>query len=247
MTVINNNNTSEERRTLERKKLNLNKIFKSEITFNNQTTNCFVYIVDVSEGGMKIHVDFPLPDNIEFKIKFYLDEPLEVTAKMIWQKTLVGGMNVAGISFVTISDDDKEKINRFIFKYSPEGKRKSFRLNRVLAVETTTEGLEEKFYALTYDMSPKGMRISTEQDLEEAKEYDFRILLDFDKPPISVKGKIVWLKENFSGNNSIGIEFLNISDENAARINNFIEAVFSGKLDDQVPQHIPIELDDDQD
>lgn len=232
--IKNTDTVIDEKRAIERKKIKLNKIFKTEIQLQNELKSCFVYIVDISEAGMRIHIDFALPEGITMPIKFYLDESLDIKARLVWQKVLVGGMYIAGIEFTEISKEDKEKISRFIEKYSPEGKRKAFRLNRVLAVEVKLAEIPEKFYALTMDLSTSGMRITHERMLPEGVEIPFRILLDLDKPPIEVTGKVAWQKESSWGGYTIGVEFAEVSEKTAARINQFIDLAFNGKLDDQI-------------
>lgn len=228
------NNIKEEKRLLERKKIKLQKTFKTEMKIDDSVKTCFVYIVDISEAGMRIHTDFALPEGKKLEMKFYLDEPLDIKAKLIWQKTLLASMYVAGIEFAEISEEGKENIRHFIEKYSPEGKRKVFRLNRVLAVEAKTGEKIEKFYTLTTDLSAKGMRISHENTFPEGEDINFRILLDFDKPPIELTGKVAWQRPISYGGYNIGIEFVKISEEHIKRIDDFIDSAFTGKLDEQI-------------
>lgn len=69
--------------------------------------------------------------------------------------------------------------------------------------------------AILSDLSAGGMRLIT--FLEPPHTSDISILLKIDKKPISVKGKIAWIKQKGEVY-MIGIEFIEISKENQKRI-----------------------------
>lgn len=225
---------AEERRTAERRKLKLKKIFSAEVMLEGSPQMCYVYIYDISEGGMRVHSDFSFPEDKVIAVKFYLDEPLEVTVQVVWQKILVGGMHVIGIKYIDLDDESQARINRFIDKYSPEGKRKSYRLNRVLSVEMELADRTEKFYALTLDISPQGMRVTNDFALPEGEAVPFKILLDVDLPPVILIAKVAWQKETSFDTFMIGLEFVNVTPDNVRRINGYIDKAMSGELDRQV-------------
>jgi c-di-GMP-binding flagellar brake protein YcgR len=225
---------SEERRTAERRKLKLKKIFSAEIMLDGTPQMCYLYIFDISEGGMRIHTDFSFPENKVIPVKFYLDEPLEIAVQVVWQKILVGGMHVIGIKYIDLDEESHARINRFMDKYSPEGKRKSYRLNRVLSVEMELSDRTEKFYALTLDISPQGMRITNDFPLPEGETVPFRLLLDVDRPPVELNARIAWQKETSFETFMIGMEFIGVTSEATMRINDYIDKAMSGELDRQV-------------
>lgn len=223
-----------ERRTEKRKAIQLNKIFSAEMHTQEEIHPFFLYVVDMSESGMRITTDQPFPETASIPLKIQLDEPLEVTAQVVWQRTLVGGTNVIGMHFLVISPEDQEKVMKFMDKYSPEGRRRSFRLNRVLAVEMLMENVSQKFYPLTIDLSSKGMKLTNDFAIPEGIEIPFKILLDFDKPPIEVVGKVSWQKPTSFGTFMAGLEFIKISNEDDKRIDDFIDRAIAGTLDDQI-------------
>jgi len=227
--------TDEERREFIRKKINIKKTFQVDLTIPGEDTKkCFLHIVDVSEGGIRLHADFPFPEeDKEYKVKIYLDQIVEFTGKTIWQKQLLGGIYIVGIQFLDLSEHDRESVNEFIEKYSLEGKRRTFRLNRVLAVEMELDNKKDVFYALTVDLTEYGMRITHETKLPENTEIKFRIVLYYDKKPIEVKAKVIWQKETSWGDNMIGLEFTEITPEARNTIKEYIDDVILGNISEE--------------
>ncbi|MBI2251683.1 MAG: PilZ domain-containing protein [Armatimonadetes bacterium] len=222
-----NNHMEKDRREVERKKLRINKVFPAEIKLKESSPfKGFVFIEDISIKGMKIHIDLPFPKEETVSIKLLLDEPLEFNVHSVWQKQLMGGMYELGVEFVDITNESNKKINALINKYSPEGKRKVFRLNKLLNVEVQAENFSENFFAMTVDLSTKGIRINYEKKLPENTDLTFRITLELDKPPVEVKARAVWQKKNFFGDYQIGLEFVQISNDAVLRIEKFIDDAF---------------------
>ena len=89
--------SGDERRQAHRQALKLNKIFSAEITRGGETVQCYLYIIDISEGGIRITSDYSFPTDGPVRVKFKFDEPLEVNVKVVWSKTLEGGTNVYGM------------------------------------------------------------------------------------------------------------------------------------------------------
>lgn len=220
----------DERRKLTRRKIKVKKIFAAEVTLDGSQQNCFVHIHDLSEGGMRIHTDFGFPEGLNIPLKLYLDEPLTVEVERVWAKELIGGMHVLGLRFKTISDDERRKIRTFLDKYSPENKRRAFRLERILVVEMVLGSTKQKFGVFTLDLSATGMRINHEFPLPEDMDIPFRILLEYDKDPIDVNARVQWQKENAFGQFLIGMEFTDVDDECKYRIDSFIDSAISGQV-----------------
>lgn len=220
----------EERRTLTRRKIKVKKIFAAEVTLEGAPQHCFVHIHDLSEGGMRIHTDFSFPDDTELPLRLHLDEPLEVSVEKIWDKELIGGMRVLGLRFRKISESAQAKLMTFLRRYSPENKRKAFRLERILVVEMVLGSTKQKFGVFTLDLSTTGMRINHEFPLPEDMEIPFRILLEYDQPPIEVQARVSWQKENAFGQFLVGMEFTEISEQARQRIETFIDSAISGQM-----------------
>lgn len=219
----------DERRTRVRRKIKVKKIFAAELDLEDGRQHCFVHIHDLSEGGMRIHTDFNFPDGESLPLRLHLDEPLQVQVQKMWDKELIGGMHVLGLRFCDIDPETRNKLQTFLKKYSPENKRRAFRLERILVVEMILGATKQKFGVFTLDLSTSGMRINHEFPLPEDVGIPFRILLEYDQPPIDVKAKVSWQKENAFGQFLVGMQFTEISDEARYRIEEFIDSALSGE------------------
>ncbi len=228
--VIDTDEDADERRNLARKKIKVKKIFAAEVTVDGSPQHCFVHIHDLSEGGMRIHTDFNFPHEVTVPLKLHLDQQLEVQVRRIWAKELIGGMHVLGLRFEGISDQDTDRLKGFLERYSPENKRRAYRLERILVVEMVLGSTKQKFGVFTLDLSTSGMRINHEFPLPEEVEIPFRILLEYDKPTIDVKARVQWQKENAFGQFLIGMQFTDLGDESRERIEAFIESARSGQV-----------------
>ncbi len=220
----------DERRSVSRRKVKLKKIFAAEVGLAGETQNCFVHIHDLSESGMRVHTDVKFPPGENVPIKLFLDEPLDLMVQHAWSKELIGGMEVVGLEFVDIGAREADRIRDFLGRHSPENKRTSLRLQRILVVEMILGSTSQKFGVFTLDISTQGMRIVHEFPLPEEIEIPFRILLEYDKDPISVVGRVTWTEENTFGQFMIGLEFLNPDPSVGVRIENFIDAQIRGEL-----------------
>ena len=170
--------TDAERRRGSRQKVKLQRIFAAEIGSPGEAQqNCFVHICDISNTGMRVHSDFVFPTGEKVPIRVYLDQAVDMIVRVVWQKELVGGMQVVGLEFVDVTEELHQQLRGFLDKYSPENKRTSIRLQRILVVEMVLGATRQKFGVFTLDISTTGMRISHDFPLPEEVDIPFRILL----------------------------------------------------------------------
>lgn len=223
----------ENKRESERRQIHLHKTFNCEFAFPEENVNHFIYIEDISLKGMQIHIDFPLPEDIDIPVIIHGHEELKLTIRKVWEKDLLGGLEIIGVEFINLTEENRNQISRFIETFSPEGKRKAYRLTRVLAVEMLLGDQPKKLYALTQDLSVKGVRILLEDPISAGTVFPLKIMLSFDKPPVDLMCKVIWEKPTSFGKHLIGLEFTQISDEDAKRVNEFIEACFEEDKEEQ--------------
>jgi|GEM_PF-1862201 len=221
------NGIIQEKRGAERVKTTLNRAFNCDIKMPNESVmNCFIHIENISTTGMQIHIDFPLPDNADMQITLYAKEVITLSMKKIWQKQLLGGTLIMGFEFVGDNAENTKKIIEFTNQFSPEGKRKAYRLNKVLAVELMIEEELKKFYTLTQDLSSKGMRIMNDTDIPAGTIVKIQILLDINEPYIELNCKVIWSKPTSFGYFLLGLEFIDIRAETVNTIEAFIDKSF---------------------
>lgn len=222
-----NENGIQEKRGAERVKTTLNRAFNCDIKMPDESVmNCFIHIENISATGMQIHIDFPLPDNEIMHITLYAKEVITLSMKKIWQKQLLGGTLIMGFEFLGDNTENAKKIIEFTNQFSPEGKRKAYRLNKVLAVELSIEKELKKFYTLTQDLSSKGMRIMNDEDIQTGTIVNIKMLLEVDTPHIELNCKVIWNKPTSFEYFLIGLEFIDIPAETANTIEAFIDKCF---------------------
>ncbi|MFH0802359.1 MAG: PilZ domain-containing protein [bacterium] len=231
------NGGDQERRVFERKKIVLDKNIKAEITLGSTTPRTiYLFIKDMSEGGLKIHSDINLPPDENIPIKFFLEDILNLTVRVAWHKE-VGGMHIMGLQFMDIAPDASGIIRNFMDKYSPEGRRKNFRLDRVLAVEMTEGNLSQKFYAFTLNLSTAGMRLINEFPLPENIDIPLSLVLEMDLPPVSCIARVARHKETSFAQLMIELHFVSVSQEFSDRIDAFLDKAIEGTLDTPVQKN----------
>lgn len=216
-----------DRRKQTRRKLKLQKIFAAEFLEHENSPNCFLHIYDLSDKGMRVHTDHLFPETGSVPLRLYLDQPVDLRVAQVWRKELFGGMQVVGLEF-DATPEALEEIGRFIERYSPDNKRTTFRLQRILVVEMLLGSTSQKFGVFTLDISASGMRISHDFPLPEDVDIPFRILLEYDKEPIEVTARVTWQEENTLGQYVIGLQFTEIGEPAVDRIEDFIEFHRSG-------------------
>jgi c-di-GMP-binding flagellar brake protein YcgR len=186
--------------------------------------HCLVHIHDLSEGGMRVHTEYNFPADETVSLRLHLGEAVDVSVRRVWDKPLVGGMNVYGLQFDNLVEDSKNKLKKFLEQSFQENRRKSFRLERILVVELEIDDQTSRFGVFTLDMSASGMRINHEEPLPEGRELNFSILLEPGQQPVRVRSRVSWQKENAFGHYLIGLQFVELSDDARDRIETYIES-----------------------
>ncbi|MCE1247490.1 MAG: PilZ domain-containing protein [Firmicutes bacterium] len=236
----------QDRRHFRRKALKLNKIFVGEVGEGLDVAPIYLYIVDISEGGLRITSDMNLPMDYVFHLSLILDmpKPLDTDIKIIWRREIFGGTNLFGVQFMNPSDEAKQLIKDFMEQHSAEGKRRAYRLDRILPVEMEIEDRAEIFNTLTLDLSTVGMRISNPFPLPYDKKIRIKLMLDFEDTPVHLDARLVWQKETTYNQYVAGIEFTDLRMDDKGRINLYIDRAISGELDRKIIKELPEEVFD---
>lgn len=238
--------TGPERRRGERKISKLNKLLTGHVDLGEGDHMVYLYLVDLSEGGLRVNVDQNFPENQQFRMKLSLDSfgpelgqtgVLDLPVQVVWQKRLVGGMTVAGLKFMDPSEEIKESVKLIMDLFSVEGKRRRFRLNRVLGVGIGLEENTRWLYPLALDLSVGGMRIRTEENLTVGDELTLKIFLQFDLPVVNVSAKVVWKEEVQPNRFQIGLEFQSVTEEVARPIQEYIDRCLAEEMGKAAARH----------
>ncbi len=227
-----------ERRQSGRKGVRLNRLIASRILDGESHRECYLHLVDISEGGLRVNSDDPFPEGREFQLEIGLAafgnelatrKPKQVfPVRLVWSKSLLGGMVVTGLAFTEQLDGEgHEVVSAIMHGASPEGRRMHFRLNRVLGVEMgggEAEGDEIRWlYPLTLDLSVEGMRICLNEELQVGRRFPIKIFLEFDLPTVSAEAEVMWQETMPSGRVQVGLRFEGLSERDAAAIKTYID------------------------
>lgn len=238
--------TGPERRRGERKISKLNKLLTGQVDLGEGDQMVYLYLVDLSEGGLRVNVDQNFPENQQFRMKLTLDSfgselgrtgVIDLPVQVVWQKRLVGGMTVAGLKFVDPSEEVKEAVKEIMELFSVEGKRRRFRLNRVLGVGLGLEENTRWLYPLALDLSVGGMRIRTEENLTVGDELTLKIFLQFDLPVVNVNAKVVWKEEVQPNRFQIGLEFQDVTEDVARPVQEYIDRCLAEEMGKASSRH----------
>ncbi|MCA9791401.1 MAG: PilZ domain-containing protein [Candidatus Eremiobacteraeota bacterium] len=101
-----------------RKAYRLNKVLGATIEHRGEVTQTRLFVIDISTSGFRATSHIPLPEQEDLKVSVALskdEEPLEATARIVWQKELtVSGMFQLGSEFVDLPEEQLERLESFI-------------------------------------------------------------------------------------------------------------------------------------
>lgn len=225
---------NDERRQSGRKGVKLSRLISSRIIDGDSERECYLHLVDISEGGFRINSDDPFPEGRDFILEISLTpfgnelatkSPRQAfPVKVVWSKSLVGGMVVSGLSFVDLDERAREVVTAIMEGASPQGRRLHFRLNRVLGVELNRNNEEQQWlYPLTLDLSIEGMRICLSEPLEVGERFPIKVFLEFELPTVQALAEVVWQETMPSGRVQVGLKFEEVSERDALAIKTYMD------------------------
>jgi len=178
----------------------------------------FCQIKDISYKGAKITLNTKLTEDIALKISLKLSENHTIDAEIwvAWHK-VVNGTNHYGFYFSEIKDADKDKIFEFISVFYPNDDSREMLKLRVVDAEEERGGEDmndhrifERFrkefsvrfigldgkegVAQTFDVSAKGLGLSTGQELESQANLEIWLDVPNSTDPLYTRGQVVWTK-----------------------------------------------------
>lgn len=225
--------SEDERRQTGRKGVKLNRLISTKILDGNSQRECYLHLVDISEGGLRVNSDDPFPDDRTFSLEIGLAafgnelarrKPRETfPVRVVWSKSLVGGMVVSGLAFQDLDAQAQGVVEAIMKGASPQGRRLHFRLNRVLGVELSGDGGERWLYPLTLDLSVEGMRICLSETLTVGAKFPIKIFLEFELPTVAALAEVMWQEVMPSGRVQVGLKFDEMNERDAMAIKTYID------------------------
>jgi hypothetical protein len=218
-----------ERRSRERSKVTLKRTFSSEIRAGS-IESCYIYIVDMSTGGMMVMTDFPLPEKDSFAIKILLEDPMEFAVRLVWQKQIMSQMNVTGLQFTDTTEETARNACTFIDRFSLETTKKTVRLNKMMPSQIRKDDEWVNFYLYIMSLGIRGFEFTTDFELPVDQPFTLRIFLEPRKNPIETEARVLFRKEISMERKKGWLEFLSLSEQNRLRIKEHIARLIQGDL-----------------
>ena len=229
-----------ERRVAQRKGVRLNKLIMAQLQHNGESSGLYLHLVDISAGGLRVNGDVEFPTHEPFHLTLQTEAfggevssefpTLEVRARVVWSKRLLGGMFVSGLQFVDMSEVTTACVKKILEICSPEGKRLRFRLNRVLGVGIGLEDQTRWLYPLALDLSVEGMRVRLDEALEIGSRFPLQIFLEFDLPTVHMNAEVVWRDEVGQGRFQVGLRFHDLNEDSARAIQDYIDRCLAKEI-----------------
>ena len=103
-------------------------------------------------------------------------------------------------------------------------RRREYRLNRVLGAELVQGEMHTKARLYVINISSTGLKATHPTPLSTDELQRFLLELSPKEPPLDLKARIAWQRElTMSGLFEVGLEFVELSEENKCHIETFIE------------------------
>jgi hypothetical protein len=217
-----------ERRVHPRKKIDLQRTFAAEIIIDS-VQKTYLYVVDISHGGMKIMTDILFPQDREVKLMLICDEPLEVSMDLVWHRKMLGDMYIMGLKFTDLSPVIDGSIDNFISKYSGVA-REEIRLNEmfILGIFQSMEWKKYPIYALS--LSLEGLTFTTDKSLPINEELFIQFALGKEETTFETYARVQHLDAISDGRFKGFLKFERMSEQDSLRLGEQINTMLLGEL-----------------
>lgn len=109
-----------------------------------------------------------------------------------------------------------------VVEVSPAERRREYRLNKVLGAVLGSGDESVRARIFVINISRTGLKATHQTRLPEA-EQELSLFLNAKEPPLALQARVAWQKElAVSGMFEIGFQFLDMSDADAQRLEDFI-------------------------
>lgn len=219
----------EERRTTRRVGCDLNHSVSARVEVDGQPSlPLALYLLDMSEGGMRINMDRELPSGQIFTLYVSLaglggEGEFRTSCEVAWQKGLLGEAWVAGLRFTEMSPKDGELLRSTLDRFEGPNRRLRFRLRSVVPVSVRFE--DDWFYMTATELSPEGLRIRTTPVpwLAPGCELSLWLHLGSEWPLEPLDAEVLWREEVWRDRIEVGFRFLDLAEDEALLIKSYIE------------------------
>lgn len=221
-----------ERRRSNRRPSPVNRLIRAELATEGQESEAvYLYLVDMSEGGVRINADRSLPPDTPVELAFGLEgfpapptPNLAVKVQKAWDKILVEGTWVSGLKFVDLSPEAMTTVQELLRSFTPDGKRQRFRLREPISVSLQPEAEGRWVVVVPMDLSLSGVRVRAY--LNVVPESIVGLMIRFpDQKGHVLKGQVREARSLRPDRQELDLVFLDPPAEVTAAIQSYIDLV----------------------
>ena len=208
---------SPDRRQSARRPSPVNRLIRAELIPEGQDPfGVYLYLVDLSEGGVRINADYPLPADMRVDLSFSLKgfplpklpvSKLHVTVERAWDKVLLGGTWTSGLRFVDLPESSLTLVQSLLMSLTPEGKRQRFRLRDPIGVALQSQEQDWWATGVPMDLSVDGLRVRAYFKVVPQKEVKVIVLLP-NQPELILRAEIRATREVGPERHELDLVFL---------------------------------------
>lgn len=158
--------TGEERRNSTRRPSPVNRLIRAEVAGPEGSEALYLYLVDLSEGGIRVNAERRLssetPVGLSFGLEGFSAAPsphLAVTVQRAWDRTLAAGTWVSGLKFGDLSEQATATVQGLLQGFTQAGKRQRFRLREPISVSVQSQPEGPWVVVVPMDLSLAGVRV----------------------------------------------------------------------------------------
>jgi len=107
-------------------------------------------------------------------------------------------------------------------KHNEQDNRRHGRFRTEASASLSFQDSPEPCGATTLDLSPEGAAFRSESRVRPRVPVILRLSLESHTPPLEAKGKVCWANSRPDGTHQFGVRFLDLSDDEQARLGLFL-------------------------
>ncbi|MBI3928363.1 MAG: PilZ domain-containing protein [Armatimonadetes bacterium] len=220
-----------ERRLFPRKKSRVNAILPTQLRLDGRGDRIYLYLVDISRGGMRFNTNRELPTGSDVILQFPLtsfESPLSergslwLPCHVVWNKRLAGGAWTHGVRFGELDAVSRSQVDEIVESFSPDGHRTRFRLHRRLEADVQVNPGESWETVHASNISVEGIGFRLERALREGDTVRVRVHLEFGLPPMELAACVAWRDRVDLGKYAYGFQFRDTLEEEALILQEYI-------------------------
>ena len=214
----------DDRRTYKRKTLWANKLMRATLEGSDgQVEDVYLYLVDVSDGGMRINLDRSLEQGSEITLRFKLGtRSFSAHLRPVWQRCLPGDTWVVGLAFRDDERTNVESARQLTDYFSPQGRRQRFKLTETLVVSMQRDDAEVWYSLTTLDLSLTGLKARWDGELADNEIVQVKIFLRNYKNVV-LRAQAMWQKKVGDERWEVGLRFLDPGESELQSLQDYID------------------------